>query len=248
MKKLVELKDVSFFYGSKVVLENINLCIKKGDFWVIVGPNGGGKTTLLKLMVGILRPQKGKIIRYVNEIGYMPQKNDVSQFPLTVLDAVLMGRVNPKHRGIKFSKEDKEKAIEALKMVDMVDFLDRPFKDLSGGQQQRVLIARALVCNPELLLLDEPTSNIDPQTKFCFYDFISELTPKITIVMVSHDLSLTITKKITHIACVNRWIITQKGSTVTEQMYELMYGIHTSHTCPLIDHIRKNPEKIFFSS
>ncbi len=246
--KLIELKDVSFFYGSKAVLENISFCVKKGDFWVVVGPNGGGKTTLLKLIIGILTPQKGKIIRYVDEIGYLPQRSNISHFPLTVLDAVLMGIVNPRHKGIKFSKEDIEKAIDALKMVDMADLLNKPFKDLSGGQQQRVLIARALVCNPVLLLLDEPTSNIDPQSKFCFYDFISELNPKITIIMVSHDLSLTITKKVTHVACVNRWIITKEGSEITEQMYELMYGIHTSHTCPLTRHIRKNPEKIFFSS
>ncbi len=247
-KVLVELKDVSFSYADKIVLENINLTIKKGDFWVVIGPNGGGKTTLLKLIVGILKPTRGMVVKHVDDekIGYLPQRSHINQFPLTVLDAVLMGSVSSKHVGFSFSKEEKRRAKEVLKLVDMEDLIDVPFKQLSGGQQQRVLIARALISDPDLLLLDEPISNIDPQSRFCFYDFVSGLTQKVTVVMVSHDLSLTITKKVTHIACVNRWIITKEGSSITKQMYELMYGIHTSHSCPFVRQIEKDPKGIIF--
>ncbi len=247
--KLIELRDVTFYYGKRIVLEDINFIINEGDFWAVIGPNGGGKTTLLKIILGILKPNKGSVIKQVRGhdgcfIGYLPQVNYNNQFPLTVLDAVLMGIISSKHKGFKFSKTEIERAEETLELVQMADFSNRPFKDLSGGQQQRVLIARALISKPKVLLLDEPTSNIDPQSKFCFYDFLSELNSKITIIMVSHDLSLTLAK-VTNIACVNRWMITSKGE-FTKEMYELLYGIHTSHSCPLNQHIYQDSEDIFF--
>ena len=163
---VISMKGVSFSYNGFRVLEDVNLTVKKGDFLSMVGPNGGGKTTLLKIILGLLRPKSGDVrvfghspVKVRSRIGYMPQHISLDAlFPVNVLDVVLMGRLGSgKNLGF-YGKADETAALAALKEMELYDARDRSFSDLSGGQQQRVLIARALATQPELLLLDEPAS------------------------------------------------------------------------------------------
>lgn len=193
LSTIIELQGVSFGYTSELVLKDISLSIHKGDYVGIVGPNGGGKSTLLKVMLGLLKPQKGTVKLSTQKIGYVPQKTYVEMnFPVTVYEAVLMGRFG----GIglfKFpGKIDQEKVMEALSQVGMEDFKDRQLSDLSGGQQQRVFIARALVSDPEVIFLDEPTVGVDVKTQKQFYDLLRKLNRELnlTLVLVSHELDV----------------------------------------------------------
>jgi len=233
---IVELKNVYYTYGGDWALENINLSIHHGDFLAIFGPNGGGKTTLLKLILGLLKPNKGKILYNFKKkgrpIGYLPQTQFKEDFPIKVIDLVLMGLITKKSWGFWFSKREKQKAEEVLDIVDMLKYKNYPIKDLSGGQLQRVYLARALVSDPELLILDEPTSNIDPKAKFCLYDFLEKLNSDITLVMVSHDLSLSVTK-INKIACVNKRLILSPVVGFNQEMLSLIIGEHLNHSCPV---------------
>ncbi len=236
--KVIELKDVSFSYNGTAVLEDINLVVEEKEYIAVIGPNGGGKTTLLKLILGLLNPQKGEIKvfnqppnKVYGKIGYVPQHiNFKYGFPVSVLDVVLMG-ITPKFRlKFSYSKKEKEKAYESLDYVGMKNFVNNKIAELSGGQAQRVFLARALVSNPELLILDEPTSSIDPHGTFCFYTFLEELSRKITIMVVSHNLSL-VASNIDSIACVNKNLIYTKNSELTPEMMSLMYGTHDEHSC-----------------
>jgi zinc transport system ATP-binding protein len=199
---IIELQNVSFSYSNEVVLKDITLSIHKGDYVGIVGPNGGGKSTLLKIMLGVLKPQKGIIKLFgvdINnfkewyKIGYVPQKTYVEiNFPITVEEVVAMGRFAK--RGLfRFpNSDDKSRVIEALKQVSMEDYKNRQLSDLSGGQQQRVFIARALVSDPEVIFLDEPTAGVDVKTQKQFYDLLRELNTELnlTLVLVSHELDV----------------------------------------------------------
>ena len=165
------LDNISFAYKQRNILEDVNLEIQKGEFASIVGPNGGGKTTLLKLILGLIKPDKGKIRIFDKEpgkirhrIGYMPQYAHLDMnFPANVMDVVLMGRLG---RGnLWFSKKDRTKALKAIDQVGMSGFIKTGFNELSGGQKQRILIARALCSSPDILLLDEPTANVDHETE-----------------------------------------------------------------------------------
>ncbi len=232
-EKIIELKDVFFSYGKEWVLENINLCINKGDCIAVFGPNGGGKTTLLKILLGLLKPQKGKVIYHKKcEIGYLPQIQRNIHFPIKVIELVLMGLANSKKIGFLNKRKDIEKAEQALKRVDMEKFKDATIHELSGGQLQRVYLARALVSDPEVLVLDEPTSNIDVQARFCFYEFLEKLGNDMTLIMVSHDLSLSVTR-INKIACVNKRLIISDTLNFNRDMLRLIYGEHLDHNCPV---------------
>ncbi|MCK5436549.1 MAG: ABC transporter ATP-binding protein, partial [Desulfobulbaceae bacterium] len=195
MKNAVYLKNVSFSFSERPVLEDVNLTIKRGDFASIVGPNGGGKTTFLKLLLGLQKPDSGEILVLGRKpaksrfrVGYMPQHANLDmQFPVTVMDVVLMGRLG-RSLGGRYSKKDREAAAKALSEVEMSGSANHMFRELSGGQRQRVLIARALCCEPELLLLDEPTSNVDPEMEEAFLNILTELNQRMTILMASHDL------------------------------------------------------------
>lgn len=246
---VIELSGVSYAYGDIEVLSNVDLVVRAGDFLTIIGPNGGGKTTLVKVMLGLLSPKSGSV-RVLGEdpasvrpaVGYVPQHASVQpNFPVTVRDVVLLGLPRQERfwtigRWPGYSTAQKNKALEALALVDMADLSERRFNALSGGQKQRVLVARALVADPALLLFDEPTSNIDPQGKICLFDLLSVLSASITIVMVSHDL-ISASTRITGVAAVNRSLIQSSGRELTPRMLELIYGTHDA-SCPLDEYIR----------
>jgi len=206
---IVSLRNVYFYIDETPVLEDINLSIHKNDFLAILGPNGGGKTTLLKIILGLIKPSKGEVKVFGtspengrHNIGYLPQYYSFNlDFPINVFDVVLMGR----YKGLlkKYSDEDKKAVIKALETVEMLDFKDRQIGELSGGQLQRVLLARALVRNPKLLLLDEPTSHIDPEMQKSFYELLLKLRKKMAIVLVTHDIG-AVSSYVENIACLNR--------------------------------------------
>ena len=240
-REAIALDNVRFAYdGGEDVLRDVTLRVEPGAFLAIIGPNGGGKTTLAKLILGMLRPTKGTVrvldrdpAQDAPNVGYVPQHTVFEPgFPITALDVVLLGLVrrdNPARRGFGMPRGQRGRALEALGLVDMKRHAHKRFDTLSGGQRQRVLVARGMVSSPQLLLFDEPTSNIDPQGKICLFEILSELRKSITVVLVSHDL-ISATAGITDVAVVNRQLI--QGREITPRMLELVYGVHGSH-CPL---------------
>jgi zinc transport system ATP-binding protein len=222
---VVEIQDLSFGYDGAPVLEGVDLTLGSGDFAAVVGPNGGGKTTLLKLMLGLLSPSSGRVRLFGqsppqarHRIGYMPQHVQVDlSFPVTVGDVVLMGRLGTKGGG------DRAAVRQALKRVEMLTLAQRPFAALSGGQRQRVLIARALAGEPELLLLDEPTASIDLVVERELFDLLSELNCHIPVVVVSHDIGF-VSPYVKSVICVNRKVVMHPTSQVTGQIISEIYG------------------------
>ena len=211
MKNVVEIEDVSVHYNLVVALSQINLQIKEKDFLGILGPNGGGKSTLLKAMVGLLQPSTGRI-RVLGKpprksrgvIGYVPQASGFNKgFPINVLDVVLMGRLRKTnclfHR---YTRRDRDAATELLTKLEIFHLQDRQIGQLSAGQLQRVLIARALALQPKIMLLDEPTASLDSRSITQIYSILSELNKVMTIVLVTHDLS-TVAAYAKSIACLN---------------------------------------------
>lgn len=208
-KPVIDVQNVCFRYGEQEVLHSINLQVYQGDFVVLVGPNGGGKTTLLRLILGLLKPGFGKIRvlgrsprRASPQLGYVPQSLQFDpEFPANVLDIVLMGRVERSLFG-PYKNTDRRVALECLQQVGLQDLAKRPFAALSGGQRQRILIAQALACEPELLLLDEPNANLDAVGTQTVYELLRQLNQKLTIVLVSHNLN-TVESYASHVVCVN---------------------------------------------
>ena len=206
---LINIKNLFFKYQKTEVLENVNLTIKDDDFLAIIGPNGGGKSTLLKLILGLLPLQSGTIEKNIenNQVGYVPQNTNLNiDFPITALEVVLMGHISSKKRLFGYSKDEISCALESLTQVGMKDFANKKIGDLSGGQRQRVFIARALCSNPKIMLLDEPTASIDVQGQQEIYELLRELNKSICIVVVSHDLSILLNyaKNVAH---VNRGLV-----------------------------------------
>jgi len=229
-KEVVRLDDVWVYYDSTPVLEGVNLSVEPNKFLGIIGPNGGGKTTLLKVILGLIKPARGKISvmgqspeRGRKFIGYISQYNLFDHdFPISVLDVVLMGRYGKVGLVRRYSEEDKRIANEVLKTVDMLDYKDRQVGRLSGGEQQRVFIARALVTDPKLLLLDEPTASIDPNMQAEFYELIDSLKQRMAIVMVSHDIS-AVSIYVDQIACLNRQLFYHGSKEVSAEALEKTY-------------------------
>lgn len=201
MKKIIEVKNLSFKYDKEYIFENISFEIDKGDFLGIIGSNGAGKSTLIKLILGQLKPDKGCVLidgvnscigKTLQEIGYVAQVglSRGVDFPATVEEIVAMNLYKERSRFDFFKNKYREKVIKALEIVDMTEFIHRKFSDLSGGQQQRVVIAKAIVNSPEILILDEPTTGIDHRSEEVLYELLDKLhrEKKITIVMISHDL------------------------------------------------------------
>lgn len=208
---MIEFQDVFFAYEKQRVLEKTTFSIQENEFVGIIGPNGGGKTTLLHLLMGFLKPQIGTIkIHGKNPraqrslIGYVPQKKffDVS-FPISTLDVVLMGALSTLNAWGRYPLAIKEKAANLLAQFDLIDYLDTPFGELSGGQMQKTLIARALLCDPKLLILDEPTASVDPYGEENINQFLLSLKSKLTMIIVTHEVP-GILPDVDKILCVNR--------------------------------------------
>ncbi len=228
----ISAQNLSFSYGGPPVLETATFTVDRGDFASIVGPNGGGKTTLLKLILGLLQPLSGEIevggrppADSRPMIGYMPQQTDLdTRFPMSVSEIVLMGRLTPGMRlGPFFSREDRRLAAEALELVGLDQLGRRSLAELSGGQRQRVLIARALACQPEILLLDEPTAHLDPHLEDEFLEILKELNRRMTVVMVSHDLGF-VASCVNRCICVNRHVHLHPTSALHDDLIRSMYG------------------------
>lgn len=237
---IVEIRNLSFAYNGENVLQDVNLNVRSGDFIAMIGPNGGGKTTLLKLMLGLLKPDRG-IIRVMDlpaakasmKIGYVPQNVHVNtSFPVSVLEVVMMGKLDPKRRWGRRSSADQQEAMDTLEQMGMGTYARKKIGDLSGGQRQRVFVARSLVSRPELLLLDEPTAGIDTKGQAEFYSLLRELNARITIVVVSHDL-LVISRYIKSVACVNRRVHYHDQAEITGEMLETMYPCTAEEVCPV---------------
>ncbi len=240
-KAIVTISGVCYTHAGKDILHNINLELRHGDFVSIIGPNGGGKTTLLKLILGLLKPTRGRIeIKglppHANNmsIGYVPQQvNHNLRFPATVLDVVLMGLCQPSRRGLwGRSTADEDRAVDALTKLGMQSYADRKIKKLSGGQRQRVLIARALVSQPELLVLDEPTASIDTKGQTELYELLSELNRELTILMVSHDL-LVISNYAKSFVCLNRGMHYHPSIDSSGDLLEAFYSCSVEEMCPV---------------
>ncbi|GHV90331.1 ABC transporter ATP-binding protein [Spirochaetia bacterium] len=184
---------VSFSYGPVKVLENASFHIHQGEFIALVGPNGSGKTTVLKLLLGLEKPGAGKIELFglpgaqgLDRVGYVPQQAPLDKaFPISVRDVVRMGRLQPLR---SYAKGDRAAAEEALEQADIADLAERPFGQLSGGQRRRVLVARALAARPEILILDEPTANMDSESAERLFETLGKLKGKTTILIVTHDM------------------------------------------------------------
>ena len=230
MSEVIRLDDVWVKYGDLTVLEEINLSVENLDFLGIIGPNGGGKTTLLKVILGLIKPSQGKVTVLGDSpeksrkfIGYVPQISQFDrEFPVTVLDVVLMGRLGRKGLLRKYGEEDRRIAYEVLESVEMLELKDKQIGKLSGGQLQRVLLARALVADPKILLLDEPTASIDEPTKTELYELLKNLNQKITIVLVSHDIGV-ISSYVDKIACLNRRLFYHGSKEIEEETIEKVY-------------------------
>ncbi len=243
----ISIQDLSFRYDNRDILADVALTIYPFDSICIVGPNGGGKTTLIKLMIGLLRPDRGTIRIYGNRpdeakkrIGYVPQYAVYDkQFPISVKEVVCMGRLGNSLLG-RYSKNDWDMTLQALAEVDLRDAADTSFSALSGGQRQRVLIARALASGGDILILDEPTANIDQESEKHLFELLEELNKRMTILMVTHDVGFA-SKFFNRIACVNKQVVIHPTSELTGELIREMYGgdlqmIRHDHTCSTEGH------------
>lgn len=225
------MHGVSFAFGSEPVIEDAELCMDEGSFISIVGPNGGGKTTLLKLVLGILKPSTGSIRVFGRTprearsmIGYVPQRPRFDPlFPISVRDVVMTGRLGTPGSSIFLGKRDQEIAGRVLEEVDLAEKRDESFSALSGGQQQRALIARALACEPRMLLLDEPTANLDRIVENRLYKLLKSLSERLTIVLVSHDLGF-VSKLVDRVVCVNRHVHIHPTYELSNEIMSELYG------------------------
>jgi zinc transport system ATP-binding protein len=227
----IEISDVRFAYDGTLVLEDVSVTIPQGDFVSIVGPNGGGKTTLLRLILGLIQPSAGTVRVFGvppekarHRVGYMPQHSALDlQFPATVMDVALMGRLGSSRFFGPYSRKDKEIVAHALEKVGLSAMRAKSFASLSGGQRQRLLIARALACEPDLLLLDEPTSNLDVVVESEFYALLKELNARSTVVLVSHDLGF-VSQFVRNVVCVKRRVAVHPTTEVTGEIISSIYG------------------------
>ena len=237
---IVEIKDLDFAYNGATVLKDVNLTIRQKDFMAIIGPNGGGKTTLLKLVLGLLTPAKGAVRvdgKSPQEaspcIGYVPQDVHTNRsFPITAIDVVMMGKLDPDKRFSRRSAANRRDALNSLERMEMAAHADKKIGMLSGGQRQRVFIARALVSRPKLLLLDEPTASIDTKGQADFYQLLRELNQDITVLVVSHDL-LVISRYVKSVACVNKKLHYHDQAEITGDMLETMFPCTVDEVCPV---------------
>jgi zinc transport system ATP-binding protein len=239
MSTAIELKNVSFSYGGPLVLEDIDLDIAEGEFLGLVGPNASGKSTLLKVILGLYRPTSGVVRVFGREpsaarhsIGYVPQFATFRRdFPISVVDMVLLGRLGSTRALGGYRAEDREAAEQAMREAQVWDVRSRPIATLSGGQLQRALVARALVSSPRLLILDEPTANIDVLAEEDIFQLFRQLNERMTIIVVSHDIGF-ISQYVQRVACLNRTLVCHQTDDITGEVIAQLYGTPVR----LIDH------------
>lgn len=228
--KVIEMQNIWVQYDQVTVLEGINLSVYQSDFLGIIGPNGGGKTTLLKVILGLIRPNQGRVSIFGHNpekgrqyIGYVPQYLFFDrQFPISVKEVVLTGRLRQTGLFKRYKEEDYQRVIDVLNQVGIYKLRNRQIGQLSGGEMKRVLIARALVTEPQILLLDEPAANIDNQSEIDLYALLKELNEKIPIVMVSHDIGV-ISSYVNKVACLNRCLYYHNSKEITLDMLKATY-------------------------
>lgn len=242
-RPVVVFEEVSFSYGSVPVLERLNFDIAQNDFMGVVGPNGSGKTTLVKIILGLLEPDTGEVTvfgesprRARRRVGYVPQHAGFDrEFPASVEDLVLTGRLGRVGMVRRYSDADREKARAALADLDMAALASRPVGALSGGERQRALVARALVSDPELLILDEPTASVDNRVEKHFYELLKVLNQRMPVVLVTHDLGF-VSAYMTRVACVNRYLSVKAANEVDHTHLEALYAAPVMpwrHDCEL---------------
>ncbi len=239
---IIDIDNVSFNYSAVLVLEDISLKIYEDEFIGIIGPNASGKSTLLKLILGLLLPDKGTIRKVNhdgkdllrNQIGYVSQHTTFSRdFPVTVFEVVMMGHVTAASKLFRFKKDEITTARQAMQTLEIDDIGKRQVGTLSGGQLQRVLIARALVCQPEILILDEPTSNVDMRVEEDIFALLKNYSEHMTIIVVSHDVAF-ISGYVDRVACLNRTLVCHNTESISGKMIEELYDapvkmIHHHH-------------------
>jgi zinc transport system ATP-binding protein len=227
----IELRDVWLSRRDQTVLEAVTLVVEPRDYLALLGPNGGGKTTLLEVILGLREPDRGSVRvfgetprRARSRIGYVPQRAGFDlDFPVRVLDLVLMGRLGRRGLLRPFAREDRSRARAALDRLEMGALAERPIGTLSGGELQRALIARALAVEPELLLLDEPTASLDERIGRSIWELLEELSRELTIVLVSHDIG-AISQHVRSVACLNRRLFSHPSKELTGEILEATYG------------------------
>lgn len=238
MEAIVKCKNISFSYNKQnQVLSDINFEIDKNDFVGLIGPNGGGKTTLLKIILGLLKPINGSVEIFGkspklarSRIGYVPQYSQIDlNYPITAWEVVMFGFLGNKRIGSAFNLQEKQKATDILTSLKLFDIKDRTIGELSGGQRQRIMIARALVRDPELLILDEPTNNVDEESGRDLYELLADLNKNMAIIIVSHDID-TISKNVSKVFCLNKTIVCNRASEVTTEYGDpKLKKIHHKH-------------------
>ena len=230
-RKLIDIKNLSVNYNGNIALENVNLQIFSDDFIGVIGPNGGGKTTLVKAVLGLVKPSRGEVRKAFNgsragNIGYLPQVQKIDyKFPITVRDVVLSGLVDGRTMFRKDGKGLIRKVDETLENMGIWHLAKKAIGSLSGGERQRVMLSRSIIASPELLILDEPSSFVDNKFEGELYEKLKELNEKMAIVLVSHDIG-TISYYLKSLACVNRKLHYHKSNIITQDQL-------ASYDCPI---------------
>jgi zinc transport system ATP-binding protein len=229
---LVELKSVSAGYGDELALKDVNFTVYNHDFIGVIGPNGGGKTTLVKIILGLIKPLAGSVV-LANEgeqangfVGYLPQISQIDRrFPITVRDVVLSGFMSKQSHFYRHNRHEKELALELLAQMGIAHLENRTVGELSGGQLQRVFVSRAIISSPRLLILDEPNTYVDNKFESDLYELLRKLNESMAIIIVSHDVG-TISAYVKTIACVNTYLHYHESNIITEEQLE-------SYNCPI---------------
>lgn len=224
--KIIEVQEASVRYGDVLALDHVSFSVEKGTFVGVIGPNGGGKTTLIKVLLGLISPDSGQVrIHSDRPIGYVPQFNNFERkFPITVCKVILMGGMSSQKRIFhRYTAEDKRKVESLMEQLGIRDLKDRPISQLSGGQMQKVLIARALMTDPDILILDEPTASVDSASRTEIYQLLNALKGDKTILIISHDTG-SISSYIDAIACLNVRLDYHESGQLTAESLANIYG------------------------